>query len=175
MPGTPERRAHDDTRHGTTSLFAALNTATGEVIGKCYQRHRAREFKKFLVEIEANVPDGLDVHIIMDNYATHKTAAIRNWLARRPHWHVHCTPTSASWLNMVERFFAEITDKQIKRGAHKSVIALRRAITDYIDQRNEDPKPFKWVRTADQILGAVKRFCERLEGTVIKRTQESGH
>lgn len=109
MPSTPERHTHDYKRHGTTSLFAALNTATGEVIGKCYQRHRAVEFKKFLIEIEANVPDGLDVHLIMDNYKTHKTPAIRNWLARRPHWHLHFTPTSASWLNMVERFFAEIT------------------------------------------------------------------
>ena len=168
MPGTPERHTHDYKRHGTTSLFAALNTATGEVIGKCYQRHRAIEFKKFLIEIEANVPEGLDVHLIMDNYATHKTPAIRNWLARRPHWHVHFTPTSASWLNMVERFFAEITDKQIKRGAHRSVAALRKTITEYIDRRNEDPKPFKWVRTADQILASVKRFCERLDnGTKI--------
>lgn len=166
MPGTPERHTHDYKRHGTTSLFAALDTATGEIIGKCYQRHRAKEFKKFLIEIEANVPEGLDVHLIMDNYATHKTPAIRAWLARRPHWHVHFTPTSASWLNMVERFFAEITDKQIKRGTHRSVRALRKAITDYIERRNEHPKPFKWVRTADQILASVKRYCDRLhDGT----------
>lgn len=176
MPGTPERRTHDYTRHGTTSLFAALNAATGEVIGKCYNRHRAQEFKKFLTEIEANVPDDLDIHIIMDNYATHKTPAIRNWFARRPHWHVHFTPTSASWLNLVERFFAELTEKQIKRGAHRSVHALKTAITTYIDKRNADPKPFKWVRTADQILAAVKRYCERLDPkAIIARTHDSGH
>lgn len=163
MPGTPERQTHDYKRHGTTSLFAALNTATGEVIGKCYQRHRAKEFKKFLIEIEASVPEGLDVHLIMDNYATHKTPAICKWLARRPHWHVHFTPTSASWMNMVERFFAEISEKQIKRGTHRSVRALRQAIMDYIDKRNEDPSPFKWVRSADEILASVKRYCERLE------------
>lgn len=162
MPGTPERRTHDYKRHGTTSLFAALDTTTGRVIGKCFDQHRAVEFKKFLIEIEANVPDGLDIHIIMDNYATHKTPAIRAWLARRPHWHVHFTPTSASWLNMVERFFAEITDKKIKRGAHRSVWELKAAIMDYIGKRNVDPKPFKWVRTADQILAAVKRYCERI-------------
>ncbi|NJM35751.1 MAG: IS630 family transposase [Rhodomicrobium sp.] len=163
MPGTPERRTHDYTRHGTTSLFAALDAATGAVIGKCYNRHRAQEFRKFLTEIEENVPDDMDVHIIMDNYATHKTPTIRNWFARRPRWHVHFTPTSASWLNLVERFFAELTQKQIKRGAHRSVGELKAAIARYIDNRNDDPKPFKWVRTADQILAAVKRYCERLQ------------
>ncbi len=158
-PGQIERRSHDYKRHGTTSLFAALNTATGEVIGKCYKRHRASEFKKFLMEIERRVPDDLEIHLIMDNYATHKTPAIRAWLARRPLWHVHFTPTSASWLNMVERFLAEITDRQIKRGVHRSERELTKAIPDYIETRNEDPKPFKWVRTADDILDAVKRFC----------------
>ncbi len=158
-PGQVERRTHDYKRHGTTSLFAALNTATGDVIGKCYKRHRASEFKKFLVEIERRVPDDLEIHLIMDNYATHKTPAIRAWLARRPLWHVHFTPTSASWLNMVERFFAEITGRQIKRGVHRSERELTKAILDYIEIRNEDPKPFKWVRTADDILDAVKRFC----------------
>jgi transposase len=162
MPGTPERRTHDYTRHGTTSLFAALDAASGGVIGKCYSRHRAVEFKKFLAEIEAAIPADLDIHIVMDNYAAHKTAEIRAWFARRPHWHVHFTPTGASWLNMVERFFAEITEKQIKRGADRSVKELKDAIADYIEQRNHDPKPFKWVRTADQILAAVKRYCERL-------------
>lgn len=176
MPGTPERRSHDYVRYGTTSLFAALDTATGRVIGKCFDQHRALEFKKFLTEIEAGVPDGLDVHIIMDNYATHKTPAIRAWFARRPHWHVHFTPTSASWLNMVERFFAEITDKQIKRGAHRSVHELKGAIMSYIDKRNDDPKPFKWVRTADQILAAVKRYCERIAPTAnIDPIPDSGH
>jgi len=158
-PGQIERRTHDYKRHGTTSLFAALNTATGDVIAKCYKRHRATEFKKFLVEIERRVPDGLDIHLIMDNYATHKTQAIRNWLAKRPHWHVHFTPTGSSWLNMVERFFAEISERQIKRGIHRSERQLTKAILDYIEIRNEDPKPFKWVRTADEILDAVKRFC----------------
>jgi len=158
-PGQAERRTHDYKRHGTTSLFAALNTATGDVIGKCYKRHRAMEFKKFLVEIERRVPDNLDIHLIMDNYATHKTPAIRNWLARRPHWHVHFTPTGSSWLNMVERFFAEISERQIKRGVHRSERELTCAILDYIKIRNENPKPFTWVRTADEILDAVKRFC----------------
>ena len=158
-PGQIERRSHDYKRHGTTSLFAALNTATGEVIGKCDKRHRASEFKKFLMEIERRVPDDLEIHLVMDNYATHKTPAIRAWLARRPLWHVHFTPTSASWLNMVERFLAEITDRQIKRGVHRSERELTKAIPDYIEIRNEDPKPFKWVRTADDILDALKRFC----------------
>jgi len=176
MPGTPERRTHDYVRHGTTSLFAALDAATGRVIGKCFEQHRAVEFKKFLAEIEANVPDGLDVHIVMDNYATHKTPAIRAWLSRRPHWHVHFTPTSASWLNMVERFFAEITDKKIKRGAHRSVRELKSEIMDYIGKRNADPKPFKWVRTADQILASVRRYCERVAPTEhIDRIPDSGH
>ena len=158
-PGQVERRTHDYKRHGTTSLFAALDTATGAVIGQCYKRHRAVEFKKFLQEIEHRVPNDLDIHLIMDNYATHKTPAIRNWLAKRPHWRVHFTPTGSSWLNMVERFFAEITDRQIKRGVHRSERELTKAILDYIEIRNENPKPFKWVRTADEILGAVKRFC----------------
>jgi len=158
-PGQVERRTHDYKRHSTTSLFAALDIATGAVIGKCYKRHRAVEFKKFLAEIERRVPDDLDVHLVMDNYATHKTPAIRNWLARRPRWHVHFTPTGLSWLNMVERFFAEITDRQIKRGVHRSERELTHAILDYIDIRNENPKPFTWVRTADEILDAVKRFC----------------
>lgn len=157
--GQVERRTHDYVRHGTTSLFAALNTATGDVIGKCYKRHRAGEFKKFLGEIERRVPDDLDIHIIMDNYATHKTPTIRGWFARRQRWHVHFTPTGSSWLNMVERFFAEITQRQIKRGVHRSERELEQAILAYIDIRNEDPKPFAWVRTADEIFDAVKRFC----------------
>jgi transposase len=175
-PGVPERRTHDYKRHGTTSLFAALNAVTGEVIGKCYNRHRAREFKKFLAEIEANVPDDMDIHIIIDNYATHKTPAIKNWFACRPRWHVHFTPTSASWLNLVERFFAELTEKQIKRGAHRSVHELKAAIMTYIEKRNAHPKPFRWVRTADQILAAVKRYCQRLAPkAIIAQTPDSGH
>jgi len=160
-PGQAERRTHDYKRHGTTALFAALNVATGDVLGKCYKRHRASEFKRFLAEIDARVPAALDIHIVIDNYATHKTAAIRGWFARRPRWHVHFTPTGASWLNMVERFFAEITDNQIRRGVHRSVKELEAAILDYIERRNDDPKPFKWLRTADEILDAVKRFCLR--------------
>ena len=162
-PGQVERRTHDYVRHGTTSLFAALNAATGDVIGKCYKRHRAVEFKKFLAEIEAKVPADMDVHIVMDNYATHKTPAIRGWFAKRPRWHVHFTPTGASWLNMVERFFAEVTERQIKRGVHRSTRELEEALMRYIDQRNDDPKPFKWVRSADEILDAVKRFCLRIK------------
>jgi len=158
-PGQAERRTHDYVRHGTTSLFAALNAATGDVIGKCYKRHRSVEFRKFLDEIEANVPADMDIHLVMDNYATHKTAAIRSWFAKRPRWHVHFTPTGASWLNMVERFFAEVTERQIKRGVHRSTKELEAALMRYINQRNENPKPFNWVRSADEILDAVKRFC----------------
>jgi len=158
-PGQPARRSHDYTRHGTTSLFAALDIATGAVIGKCYDRHRAREFRSFLDEIEKNVPVDLDVHLVMDNYATHKTPLIRNWLARRPRWHVHLTPTSASWLNQVERFFALITERRIRRGIYRSVAALRADITAFIGHHNADPKPFRWIRSADDILASIERFC----------------
>jgi transposase len=158
-PGQPARRSHDYTRHGTTSLFAALDIATGKVIGKCYSRHRAAEFRKFLDEIEAAVPRGLDVHLVMDNYATHKAPLIRNWLAKRPRWHVHLTPTSSSWLNQVERFFALITDKKIRRGIHRSVQALRTDIMDFISHHNANPKPFKWIKSADDILASIERFC----------------
>src|SRR5216683_7427400 len=158
-PGQAARRSHDYTRHGTTSLFAALDIATGRVIGKCYPRHRATEFRKFLDEIEANVPRDLDIHLVMDNYATHKTPLIRNWLARRPRWHVHLTPTSSSWLNQVERFFALLTERQIRRGIHRSLAALQDAITGFIDQNNADPQPFRWTKSADDILAAIERFC----------------
>ena len=158
-PGQVERRTHDYVRHGTTSLFADLNAATGAVIGRCYKRHRAVEFKKFLGEIERRVPDGLDFHIIMDNDATHKSPAIRGWFAKRPRWRVHFTPPGPSWLNMVERFFAEITERQIKRGVHRSERELKQAILTYIETRNENPKPFNWVRSADDIQEAVCRFC----------------
>jgi transposase len=158
-PGQPTRRSHDYTRHGTTSLFAALDIASGRVIGKCYPRHRAAEFRKFLDEIEANVPRDLEVHLVMDNYATHKTKLIRDWLARRPRWHVHLTPTSSSWLNQVERFFALLTERQIRRGIHRSVAALHAAITGFIDQHNADPKPFRWTKSADDILASIERFC----------------
>ncbi len=158
-PGQAARRSHDYKRHGTTSLFAALDIATGQVIGKCFPRHRATEFRRFLDEIEANVPKDLDVHLVMDNYATHKTPMIRAWLAKRPRWHVHLTPTSSSWLNQVERFFALLTDKKIRRGVHRNVADLQADITAFIDRHNADPKPFRWTKSADDILASIERFC----------------
>jgi transposase len=154
-PGQPARRRHDYKRHGTTSLFAALHIATGRVIGKCYPRHRTIEFRKFLNEIEAAAPADLDVHMVIDNYATHKAPLIRNWLARRLRWHVHLTPTSSSWLNQVERFFALLTERQLRRGIHRSVVALKTTITTFIDQHNADPKPFRWTKSADDILASA--------------------
>jgi transposase len=160
-PGQPERRSHDYTRHGTTSLFAALDIATGKVIGKCYPRHRAEEFRRFLDEIEARVPSELDVHLVWDNYATHKTKTIRDWLLKRPRWHVHLTPTSSSWLNQVERFFALLTERQIRRGVHRSVAELEAAIQAFLDQHNANAKAFKWIKSADDILAAIERYCVR--------------
>lgn len=171
-PGQIARRTHDYTRHGTTSLFAALDVATGRVIGKYYPRHRATEFRCFLDGIEANVPADLDVHLVMDNYATHKTQIIRDWLAKRPRWQVHYTPTSASWVNQVERFFALLTERQIRRGAHRSLDALHAAISTFIEQHNIDPKPFRWTKFADDILSSIERFCLRNEP---ERTSDSGH
>jgi transposase len=165
--GQPERQTHDYVRHGTTSLFAALDVATGKVIGECHRRHRAVEFKKFLATIDAQVPEPLDVHLIMDNYATHKTPDIRRWLVKRPRFHVHFTPTSASWTNLVERWFATLTAKQLRRGTFRSTLQLEATIKDYIAIGNEDPKPFVWTKTADQILDSIKRFC--------MRTSETGH
>ena len=166
MPGVPERRTHNYVRHGTTSLFAALDVASGFVIGKCYKRHRATEFLDFLKEIDNRVPDGLDIHIVMDNYATHKTPRIKAWLARRPHYHVHFTPTSASWINQVERWFAELTRKKIQRGVHTSVRQLEADIKSFIEAHNENPKPYRWVKSADEILASVKRFCQKAEATL---------
>lgn len=166
MPGIPERRTHSYVRHGTTSLFAALDIASGFVIGKCYKRHRAVEFLDFLKQIDAQIPEGLDVHIIMDNYATHKTTVIKNWLARRPHYHVHFTPTSASWINQIERWFAELTRKQLRRGVHTSTKQLETDIRAFIERHNENPKPYRWVKSADEILASVKRFCQRTEQTL---------
>lgn len=179
-PGQIAKRTHDYTRHGTTSLFAALDIATGHVIGKCYPRHRATEFRKFLDEIEANVPADLDVHLVMDNYATHKTQIIRDWLGKRPRWQVHYTPTSASWVNQVERFFALLTERQIRRGVHRNLDALHSAISSFIDQHNADPKPFRWTKSADDILAAIKRFCLATlkvaeNQNIIAQTSESGH
>jgi transposase len=164
-PGQPERRTHDYVRHGTTSLFAALDTQSGKVIGQLHRRHRAIEFRKFLDTIEAAVPADLAVHLILDNYGTHKTPLIHRWLARHPRFHLHFTPTSASWLNLVERWFALLTEKQIKRGAHQSTRALEAAILAYIALSNTAPKPFVWTKTADEILASVARFCHRISGT----------
>ena len=163
MPGVAERRTHNYVRHGTTSLFAALDVASGFVIGKCYKRHRAKEFLDFLKQIDARVPGDLDIHIVMDNYATHKTPKIKAWLARRPHYRVHFTPTSASWINQVERWFAELTRKQLQRGVHTSTKQLEADIQAFIKKHNENPKPFKWTKSADEILASVKRFCHRVD------------
>jgi transposase len=161
-PGQAERRTHDYKRYGTTSLFAALNAATGELIGTCYRRHRSVEFRKFLDVIDSRVPEDFDVHLILDNYGTHKTALIHQWLVKRPRFHLHFTPTSASWLNLVERWFAELTNKQIRRGSHRSTRELEAAIMRYLGTCNQDPKPFIWTKTADEILENVKRFCKRI-------------
>lgn len=160
--GLPERRTHDYRRHGTTSLFAALDVATGTVIGECHRRHRSLEFQRFLETIDRHVPADLDIHLILDNYGTHKTARIRSWLARHARFHVHFTPTSASWLNLIERWFALLTQKQIKRGTHRSVRDLERAIREYLAITNEAPTPFVWTKTADEILASVARFCQRI-------------
>jgi transposase len=168
-PGQVERGTHDYVRHGTTSLFAALDVATGKVIGRCHRRHRQQEFVKFLGEIDAAVPheDGVTVHLVLDNYATHKAPAVKRWLAAHPRFVVHFTPTSGSWLNQVERFFAEITAKRIRRGVFKTVRALEQAIEAYLAEHNANPKPFKWTATADLILRKVEEVC--------KRTCNSGH
>ena len=163
LPGMAERRTQTYGRHGTTSLFAALDVATGFVIGTCYKRQRAREFLAFLKEIETRVPEGLAIHIVMDNYATHKTAAVKAWLARRPHYQVHFTPTAASWLNQVDRWFAELTCKQLRWGVHTSTSQLEADIRAFIATHNADPQPFKWTKSAAAILAAVKRFCLRVD------------
>ena len=160
-PGQVERRTHDYARHGTTSLFAALDIKTGEVIGECHRRHRAREFKKFLNTIDKAVPGELEVHLVLDNAATHKTPDVRRWFARRPRFHVHFTPTSASWINQVERWFAEFTRKKLRRGVHRRVRDLEAAAINYIEATNDVPKPFVWTKSADQILESVRRFCQR--------------
>jgi transposase len=166
-PGQIERRTHDYARHGTTTLFAALNAKSGKLIGQTQRRHRSQEFRNFLDTIEKNVPAELDVHLILDNYGTHKTQLIRDWLVKRPRFHLHFTPTSASWLNLVERWFALLTEKQLRRGVHRSTRELEEAIHEYIGHNNRDPKPMVWHKTADQILDSVARFCTR--------TLDSGH
>lgn len=164
-PGQVERRTHDYTRHGTTSLFAALNVKTGKVIGEFHHRHRAAEFRGFLDTIEAAVPPSLEVHVILDNYGTHKTPLIHRWLVRHPRYHVHFTPTGASWINLVERWFATLTDKQLRRGVHRSTRELQTAIGRYIEVTNERPRPFVWTKTADEILASVARFCHRISNS----------
>ena len=164
MPGMPERRTHDYVRHGVTSLFAAFNITDGTVISAIHRRHRATEFKKFLTRIDAEVPDHLDVHLVCDNYGTHKTPAITTWLAKHPRFHMHFTPTSSSWLNQVERWFAYITDELIRRGSHTSVQALEADIRDWVKGWNADPKPFIWTKTAEQILESLGRLLTRISG-----------
>ena len=166
-PGVPARQSHDYERHGVTSLFAALDVASGVTISSCYRRHRHQEFLRFLNDIDANLPRGFDVHLVMDNYGTHKVTKVRAWLARHPRYHVHFTPTSGSWLNLVERLFAEVTERCVRRGSHTAIRSLEKAMLDYLDQRNKDPKPFVWTADADLILGKVARLS--------KRISDSGH
>jgi transposase len=166
-PGQVERRTHDYERHGTTSLFAALEMASGQVIGECHRRHRAREFRQFLDRVETATPAGLDVHVILDNYGTHKTASIQRGLVHHPRYRLHFTPTGSSWINLVERWFATLTQRQLRRGVHRSTLELEAALRHYVETYNQDPKPFVWTKTADEILAAVARFC--------KRTSDSGH
>jgi transposase len=160
LPTTPARRSHDYVRNGTTSLFAALNVATGQIISSMHQRHRHQEFLKFLKKIDATVPGDLDLHLICDNYATHKTPAIRNWLIRHPRFHLHFTPTSSSWLNLVERWFAELTNRKLRRSAHRNVRELTADIRAWTDAWNDDPKPFVWTKTADEILESITRYLQ---------------
>jgi len=164
-PGMVERRTHDYKRNGTTSLFAALDIATGKVIADTHHRHRSSEFKSFLDLIEREVPEDLDLHLVMDNYGTHKTALIQHWLLRHPRFHVHYTPTYSSWINQVERWFAMLTQRWIKRSAHRSVRDLEAALRLYVAINNENPKPFVWVKTADEILASIQRFCVRTSVT----------
>ena len=164
-PGLAERRTHDYRRHGTTSLFAALDVATGEVLGRCFPRHRAVEFRRFLDDLAKAVPEDLDIHLVLDNYGTHKTAMIHDWLAGQPRFHLHFTPTSASWINQVERWFAAITERQIRRGTHRSTEELEQAIEEYLSVHNENPKPFIWTKSADQIFESLKIYCERISET----------
>jgi transposase len=178
QPGQLERGTHDYKRHGTTSLFAALELKTNQVIGQLHRRHRSLEFRKFLDTIESQVPAGLEVHLIVDNYATHKTAAIRKWFAKRPRFHVHFTPTYGSWINLVERWFAELTNKRIRRGVFGSVKELEAAIREYIGVHNKNPRPFVWTRTADQILDSIARYAQRAlaaqPSQLISRTTGTG-
>jgi transposase len=171
MPADPQRQTHTYIRNGTTSLFAALDVATGRVYSSLHRRHRATEFKKFLNQLDREVPADQDVHLILDNYATHKTPEIRRWLARHPRFHLHFTPTSSSWLNLVERLFAELTTRMLRRGVHRSVAELEADIRTWIKHWNDNPKPFVWTKTAEQILDSIGAYCQRLLNT----TKDSGH
>jgi transposase len=165
LPGVPERQSHDYQRHGTTSLFAALDVATGKVISSLHARHRAIEFKKFLQKIDREVPAELDVHLILDNYATHKTPAIKRWLATHPRFVLHFTPVGASWCNLVERIFGELTARKLRRGAHRSVNQLNADIRDWLERWNEDPKPYVWTKTADEILESLASYCNTINAS----------
>ena len=162
LPGTPERATHDYKRAGTSSLYAALDLATGKVIGRLHSRHRAIEFKQFLQTLDREVPDQLAVHLVLDNSSTHKTPAIQRWLTAHPRFVLHFTPTSSSWLNLVERWFAELTTKKLRRGTHRSVRQLNADIRAWIDTWNDDPRPFVWTKTADEILDSIARYCQRI-------------
>jgi transposase len=166
-PGVPERQTHDYKRHGTSSLYAALDLSTGKVIGALHSRHRAIEFKKFLQTIDREVPADLTVHLVLDNSSTHKTPAIKKWLLAHPRFELHFTPTSGSWMNLVERWFGELTTKKLRRGAHRSVRALNADIRAWIAAWNNEPKPYVWTKTADQILESISRYCTTIN--------DSGH
>jgi transposase len=165
--GMPETHTHDYRRYGTTTLFAALDVATGKIIGKLKRRHRSTEYISFLRHIDQTVPEELDIHLIVDNYSTHKSPKVKQWLLRHPRFHCHFTPTYSSWLNLVERFFAMLTEQQLRRGTHRSVPALEKAIRDYLEIYNEDPKPFRWTKSADEIIQSVN--------SVLKRINRTGH
>jgi len=163
--GVPERRSHDYRRHGTTTLFAALNVASGQVIGQLRRRHRGEDFLAFLRKIDAAVPNDLDLHLIVDNYGTHKTERVRHWLLRHPRFHLHFTPTYSSWLNLVERFFAALTERRLRRGSFRSTVELEQAIGRYLDQHNEKPKPIRWTKSADEIITSIGRVVSRINRT----------
>ena len=167
MAGTLERRSDRYARHGTTTLFAALDHRTGAVIGELHRRHRAEEFLSFLRTIDQAIPADREVHVVMDNLATHKTDAVRSWFARRPRFYAHYTPTHASWLNLVESLFAKLTNQQLRRGSHRSVPAVEKAVRQFLERTNKDPKPFIWTKTADTIFESLGRYCSRIS--------ESGH
>lgn len=167
MPAVPARQTHDNVRHGTTSLFAALDVATGKVIGQTQRRHRRQEFLRFLKTIDKNTPSDMDLHLILDNYATHKAPAVHEWLLKHPRFHLHFTPTNSSWLNLVERWFAELTNRKLRRSAHRSITALEADVKTWIDAWNQDPKPFVWTKKADDILETIASYCERIN--------DSGH